>query len=542
MPEPGLYPQGTPRPTTSRAEQALHRALGEKLPKGWFAWHSLRVRAGARREGEGDFVLAIPKRGILVIEVKGGAIEVSGGHWLQNGRPMKEAPRDQASRYRKKLKSHVEKIHGDCPWIAVATAFPETPFSQGPSEGAIAGAVIGQQDLPYLDQALEALVAREFETIRPPRDRRWIDALHQLWCETWTPTLTLGDRNKLRAEELVALDADQLQLLDMIEQNERMLVSGGPGTGKTLVARELYRRLEAKGSEPVFLCSTRALAAGMRAWGIERSWTVPEFAAHLLGRAGIAIQGGEPLSQWTSETWAMLSLQAAADALPAAPFETGAVVVDEAQDLTDDDWSLCQVLAEGGVLWAFADAGQSFWRDRLNLDQLLPASLCLTTRYRCPEALARYADRYRAVEEREMVDALVPFDELRVVRAASESAIEAKVAIEIDKAISSGATASDIAVISLAGLTRSSLAVAERIGRHEVVRADHPEAGEHLISDTFLRFKGLERPWVIVSELYLGGHRYDVRMHVALTRATVGCVIVATGEQIDSDERLVRVS
>ena len=76
----------------------------------------------------------------------------------------------------------------------------------------------------------------------------------------------------------------------------------------------------------------------------------------------------------------------------------------------------------------------------------------------------------------------------------------------------------------------------------EAGECHHPEAGEHLISDTFLRFKGLERPWVIVSELYLGGNRYDVRMHVALTRATVGCVIVATGEQIDSDERLVRVS
>jgi hypothetical protein len=59
-----------------------------------------------------------------------------------------------------------------------------------------------------------------------------------------------------------------------------------------------------------------------------------------------------------------------------------------------------------------------------------------------------------------------------------------------------------------------------------------------VIADTFLRFKGLERPWVIVVELERGRTRYDVRMHVALTRATVGCVVVATGEEIGADQRL----
>jgi hypothetical protein len=84
------------------------------------------------------------------------------------------------------------------------------------------------------------------------------------------------------------------------------------------------------------------------------------------------------------------------------------------------------------------------------------------------------------------------------------------------------------------------LGVAERIGAHRVVRADSPEAGEHAIADTFLRFKGLERHWVIVTELSAAAdHRYDVRMHIALSRATVGCVVVATGEQVDADPRLL---
>ena len=56
MPPTGLYPRGAPRPTLSRAEQAVHRALGASLPAGWTAWHSLRIRTARNLEGEGDWV------------------------------------------------------------------------------------------------------------------------------------------------------------------------------------------------------------------------------------------------------------------------------------------------------------------------------------------------------------------------------------------------------------------------------------------------------------------------------------------------------
>ena len=49
--------------------------------------------------------------------------------------------------------------------------------------------------------------------------------------------------------------------------------------------------------------------------------------------------------------------------------------------------------------------------------------------------------------------------------------------------------------------------------------------------------------WVIISELGLAQarERYDVRMHIALTRATLGCVVVATAEEIAADPRLARL-
>ena len=92
MPRPGLWPRQQCRPTDSRAEQRFYEALSNQLPEGWYAWHSLRIRDEQGIDGEGDFVIVDPKRGLLVVEVKGGRIEVRDGRWFQNGAPMKSVP------------------------------------------------------------------------------------------------------------------------------------------------------------------------------------------------------------------------------------------------------------------------------------------------------------------------------------------------------------------------------------------------------------------------------------------------------------------
>ena len=540
MPLPGVYPRGAPAPTHSRAEQAFHRALGAKLPAGWFAWHSVRIRTRDNFEGEGDFVLAIPERGVIIIEVKGGAIEKRGGEWLQNGRPMEHSPRSQAHGYMNKLLRKLEeRCAGGVPWLAIATAFPDTPFAQEPTQGDLAGAVLGQQDLAYLNDALPALVERLFAGKPAPRSSRFIEALHDLWCETWTPRLTLGTRVRMRGAELVPLDRDQVEMLDLVDHNTRLLVRGGPGTGKTLLAREMYRRLEAQSKRPVLVCSTNALAAGLRADGLLDAYTVGELAARLLQQAGVPIQEGAAPEEWTAETWQLASFQAAMDAVPAVERIYTAVVIDEAQDFRPNDWELVRAIADDGPLWAFGDDGQGFWEDRPLPDGLFPTSFQLRKRYRCPEPLAVIADQYRPCDARASAAPHGPIDELRIVRAPSERAIEERVANEIQKARGAGVAMSDIAVLSLGGQTRTRLCAGDKIGTINVARADDEAANDRVIADTFLRFKGLERPWIIVTELAFGTTKYDVRMHVALTRATVGCVIVATREEIEADPRLV---
>ncbi|MGA9652573.1 MAG: ATP-binding domain-containing protein, partial [Polyangia bacterium] len=76
-----------------------------------------------------------------------------------------------------------------------------------------------------------------------------------------------------------------------------------------------------------------------------------------------------------------------------------------------------------------------------------------------------------------------------------------------------------------------------------LARADAADASEHVVADTFLRFKGLERPFVIVTELVHGeGMKYHVRMHIALTRATSGVIVVCDEDAVGRDPRLAAVA
>jgi len=532
----GLHPHDDVRPTQSEAERKVYAALKLALPKGWSAWHSLRIRVGATVSGEGDFVIAAPDRGMLVLEVKGGSIEQRDGRWFQNGTPMAVAPRDQALGFQGKLVERLLQAGCAPPAYGVATLFPDTEFENPPSQDDLRGGVLGAQDLSWFGAALPELIER---ALPPPRAARgpWIDTLHALWGETWTPRLSLGRKKAAMTEDRVALDAKQLDFLEMAWANERVLVEGGAGTGKTLLALEATRRLASEGKRPLLLCFTAALGVWL-ARQLEGTTatasTVRQLAKDLL------VESGEAIGD--------VSLQATWDELPPRAAELitkqerrwDCVVLDEAQDLPLGDWMLVDAIAGSGRLWAFFDPAQSFWDDRAIDRSLFPATLKLTTAYRTPSALLAVAQSYaRGAPDVAAVQTAIDAGQFAIVTAPSESSVPNKISDEIERLLSEGLKPSDIAIVSLRGASPpDSVIKQERIGRHRLVRADDPKALNHIVADTFLRFKGLERPAIIVTDLRLVQDKKHIRMYIALTRALVTARIVAPTDVLRSDSML----
>ena len=74
----------------SEAEARVYAALHEGLPADLTVLYSvpwIDTSGKSARDGEADFVVIDPSRGILVLEVKGGTTEIaSGGRWSTRGR------------------------------------------------------------------------------------------------------------------------------------------------------------------------------------------------------------------------------------------------------------------------------------------------------------------------------------------------------------------------------------------------------------------------------------------------------------------------
>ena len=244
--------------------------------------------------------------------------------------------------------------------------------------------------------------------IRTQETDAWLDVLHDLWGDTWVPTVPLADEASGSDAQVVALADEQLRVLAAAEDNPRAIVTGGAGTGKTLFARELCLRAAAKGQRVLYLCFTEPLGkavdrgfASARARGADvRAMPIRRYAAELLARAGVA-EGAQAASDGGGPTgepafWAQVSLAAACDALPPVAERPDLIVVDEAQDLETGDWDLIGELAGARRLWMLIDPRQAYWQDRA-----IPAALAtgavrlnLQTQLRNPGPIATFAERY----------------------------------------------------------------------------------------------------------------------------------------------------
>ena len=84
--------------------------------------------------------------------------------------------------------------------------------------------------------------------------------MHDIWGESWVPELDLCCRIKYDENKRLKLDEEQLGFInDIDESNERVLIKGSAGTGKTLIARELSLRMAKLGYRVLLLCFTDAL-------------------------------------------------------------------------------------------------------------------------------------------------------------------------------------------------------------------------------------------------------------------------------------------
>jgi hypothetical protein len=186
-------------------------------------------------------------------------------------------------------------------------------------------------------------------TLDEDRRRQIVDALRGDF--DFRPSLRHTAQNV--NQELLALTTEQYHILDAMEENDRLLIRGAAGTGKTMLAVEEARRVSAKGRGVLVCCFSRNLADSLSILLAShprvRVDSFHRLMARLVYQADLSYRLPKAADTYFYEVAlpdlcfeAMLSIPSF------EPFDT--LIVDEGQDLMlDRYWDVFDALTVGGI-------------------------------------------------------------------------------------------------------------------------------------------------------------------------------------------------
>lgn len=544
----------------SRAEAKVYRAFREGLSDryvvlfgvGWI----LRREDEQAKDGETDFLVCDPDSGYLCIEVKGGGIAFDGvsGQWFSVDRnrqkheinnPVQQALKAKYS-VRAKLAEHPHSrelrlsgvLRGHAVW------FPDVGDPAALSRPDMPPSLIGgAQDLENPRIWVEQAFAYWSNDVpgHTPLGRRGVEAVRDVFARSVVIAPLVSSRLAEQEARRIALTNDQVRVLDFLQSHRRVAVSGGAGTGKTVLALEKARRLASEGFRTLLTCYNRPLAdhladlcAGVPNLEV---MTFHQLCHRHADRAHR--QSGRDLVVEAKATYPGKDLfdvqlpNALAYSLEVLSDRFDAIVCDEGQDFREEFWLPLELLLsdyERSPLYVFYDDNQNIY-SRATTFPIRDPPFTLTTNCRntAPIHRAAYA-HYRGVpvQPPDIDGDDVQFDEAST-REAQLTKISARV---VDFVARQGVAAGDIVVlIADAAHKVDYYAMLKRqpLPRPTTWIEEGARGRNTVLIDTVQRFKGLEAPIVILWGLdAINLQRSEELLYVAMSRAKSLLVVVGT--------------
>ncbi|WP_310621266.1 NERD domain-containing protein [Flexibacterium corallicola] len=526
------------------AEVDVYERLRDQLPDSFYcyysrSWHEADRNSTQEFDGEADFIVAHVELGLLFLEVKGGRVSCreSDGTWISRDRydipfkiknPIEQAKRSKHHflrrlrqtrqlRYRRITARHAAVLPNSArPNRALGPDAPLELFAFGDDIERLGDWVRSRMnengatdDALGLDgiQVLEDMLSSHFEL------RSHIG-------------VSLADDNR----KIEALTAEQAWILDSLEDNSQQAISGGAGTGKTVLAVEKSIRSALSGHRTLLVCYNTPLAAHLNALTKrQENLTACGFHAlciNLARQAGLSVPSTLEVADY--ETTLPELLLEAMETQPSFRFDT--IVIDEGQDFYDtwlDTLKLCLKDVDQNEFYVFHDDNQTLYEANGSFIAALPtARYRLTRNLRNTKSIHSVMRKWyngRATHAAGPEGQPVQWLEIRHRDLAIPTTNE-----RIAFLIKSGQLdPSQIAVLTGSSIDPS--AIPRRIGGAPVCNATDVRPG-CVIFDTVRRFKGLSRPCVFVIQPELL-NTAELR-YVALSRANLLLNIVGTSTDL----------
>jgi hypothetical protein len=542
-------------PTDSSAERRLYEGFLEQLDDVYVVYHSVDwviARDGRSEQGEADFVIAHPELGILVLEAKGGSIayDPATRRWVQRGRggahELDEDPFHQAEDEMRSLTRILEAQPGWERWkpsYGFGVAFPDGRYERAAHPGAPVELAIDHDDLARLSERVPEVM----RTWRRPGRAFGAEGMDAL-------ALALGFRVEVRLplrlrfdeedKKIVELTQDQAWVLAFVMNRTRAAVTGAAGSGKTLLALQLAKRLAAKGHRTLLTCFNRRLAEHLReqAGGV-RDLDVHHFhelCVRVAGEAGLTVPSAdiEPGARHFEHDLPELLLEATTKLGP----RYDAVVVDEGQDFREWWWPALLALhrdPDEGMLYVFLDDNQNLYGGTLPIAEDLRVGP-MPHNLRNTREIGEFVSVFYAGEQKPIakgpagrpVEILGYRDDeglARLLGTVLRNLLEEE-----------HLSMEDIVVLTPSGTGKSRLRARGDVEGYRLSETVEPGT---ILATSVHAFKGLERPVVILAELG-DKHLEDLRqyLYVGGSRARNHLIVLASEPVAVELRRLVGLS
>ena len=352
----------------SPAERAIFSWLENLNWEDSIVLHSLGISNHISKVfGEIDFVI-IADEGILCVEVKGGTVGRKDGKWFFKNRhghiDMKnEGPFEQAQGNMNSLRSYLrERLQKNDPIVRCQFAccvmtpdcqmningidiIPEITFNSS----------MAVSDLPsFFSKSFKYWKNKMIEKhgfcggklINSDKERL-IDILRGDFQFVPNMSLTLKNTD----ESLMSLTDEQYDILENSEINDRLLISGPAGTGKTMLAIEQCRRLYAEGKKVLYLCYNSLIAEYVRQLFIKEKRAIDVYTLYgILMEKCKLTQIDKEDKHFFDETLPDLFLEKTKNGEISAQDCYQVIIVDEGQDLANTIAYIClDKLIDNGI-------------------------------------------------------------------------------------------------------------------------------------------------------------------------------------------------
>lgn len=455
-------------------------------------WQSRR--RGRPGDGEADFILVVPGHGLLVVEVKGGGVEIAGGSWFSTGsdgiRNGIKNPFEQAKDSKFALLGFLQNVKPQFATVPIfhGVCFPDIRIESGISIFGPRDLIIDKQDLQDPGKAVRR-IAMHWKAWHHFSQGE-IQGIIDLLAPTIAIRRALKDEVQDAENALISLTTQQIKVLHALGRNKRAFITGGAGTGKTLLALEKAKAATKRGLKTLLICYNgplkEHLAAALNGSGVDVE-SFHSLATREAKKAGLTLP--KNLDRNWFENRAVGDML---DAIDITRTKYDAIIVDEAQDFSAEwiDAVLFLTRDSNSLVYLFADSHQDLYsRGWRYLDSYAHFELTLNCRNTRPiaEKVNRIFMEDRGSNKTEGPEPLF----IEVPRFAF---VVREVTFLVDRILhSEGLSRRQIVVLSDSKKVLEELVSARTNG---LPFSDSSAEGLHV--ETIQRFKGLDREVVIL--------------------------------------------